>query len=109
MCFVAKSDVLLILGFARHYRICSCLSDEDGLCGGLLTEPAGVIHSVDRDSTGTYDLNLRCRWIIVAPEGLLILLRFRFFRIGGSNDNCLSDYLDVSSLKLITNRGSEST
>ena len=77
------------------------IADEDGQCGGILTEPEGQIISVDRDGNGLYDTHLSCRTIIAAPKNVPIEIIFIDFNLtGASPDICVDDFLSVSFVVL---------
>ena len=77
--------------------------DEDLQCGGIITQLSGVIQSADRDNNNIYDDGLFCLWLIIAPKGSLIELRFLQFAVEESPDeDCRYDSLTVHTVCLIT-------
>ncbi|XP_053408750.1 cubilin-like isoform X2 [Mercenaria mercenaria] len=61
-------------------------------CGGMLTDPTGIITSPNYPSD--YDHNDACAWMITAPEGTQIVLEFTDIDIE-THPNCNYDYLEV--------------
>lgn len=68
--------------------------DRDFLCGGILIEPNGTILSPDRDFDGVYESNLDCPWLLIAPEGKIIQLIFKYSVIE-SSEICEFDRAEV--------------
>ena len=58
-----------------------CLTDSSRACGGILTEPSGMITLDDSD-----DIFLDCQWLIVAEKGNFIQLNFTLS--DGQNNYC---------------------
>ena len=85
------SNSCFLLFYYFHFSI----ADEDGQCGGILTEPEGQIVSVDRNGDGLYDPHLSCITIIAAPKNIPIEIIFIDFNLTGSLANC-RDHVFVS-------------
>ena len=65
------------------------------VCGGILTEPVGVIES--SNITGSYGNNLNCTWLIKVKSGRTVALTFENFDL--QNDSqCQNDYMQVCLL-----------
>ena len=62
------------------------LTDLNGKCSGILTQPSGTISSFDGDNDGLYDENLNCIWTIIAPEHYVIRLEFLIFELEYDED-----------------------
>ena len=82
-----------------HIEAHISIPDEDGKCGGILTEPEDQITSVDRDGDGLYDPHLSCRTIIAAPKNFKIEIIFIAFNLTGYSI-CFQDFVLVSFVVL---------
>lgn len=72
------------------------VSDINGKCGGMLTQPSGNISSYDGNHDGLYDNNQNCVWTIIAPEDNVIRLEFLGdFELESSE--CYFDYVKVDA------------
>ena len=66
-------------------------------CGGLLTEPTGLMKSPDLDQDGYYDNWVECFWTIRLDWRKIIELTIVSLKLEFDFDGCLTDYLEVST------------
>lgn len=68
------------------------------VCGGILTEPDGIIASPNYPSDyGPSD----CTWKIKSKMGSTIQITFNEFRIANLTEHCSDDYLLVTKLTFL--------
>ncbi|XP_033150281.1 cubilin homolog [Drosophila busckii] len=72
-------------GFKFEYN---AVPVNDAHCGGVYTKPDQHIR------LGTYEDNMNCYWMIMAPPGKSVLLHWLSFDLESSND-CLYDYVAI--------------
>ncbi|XP_052232745.1 multiple epidermal growth factor-like domains protein 10 isoform X3 [Dreissena polymorpha] len=86
--YTLQTTTLFLFGFL----IDSCKGAE---CGGVLTDPLGVITSPNLRSN--YSNEVHCTWVINAPEGYQINVNFTDFalEVQSVHSTCLNDYLEL--------------
>ncbi|KAH3857059.1 hypothetical protein DPMN_099656 [Dreissena polymorpha] len=80
-------QTIALLTFGFYLNSCTCAE-----CGGVLTDPFGVITSPYFPSH--YSNDVECTWIINAPEGYQINVNFTDFALE-DDSNCDYDYLEL--------------
>ena len=60
-----------------------------------MTNPSGIIASVDEDSNGMYDNSLVCSWTIRLSIDKVIALYFREMDVHRRSSRCEEDFLEV--------------
>ncbi|XP_052251794.1 uncharacterized protein LOC127858626 isoform X2 [Dreissena polymorpha] len=83
--YTLQTTTLFFFGFLFN----SC---KGSVCGGVLTDPFGVITSPNFPSN--YSNKVQCIWIINAPEGYQINVNFTNFALEVHSD-CRYDYLEL--------------
>ncbi|XP_052250990.1 deleted in malignant brain tumors 1 protein-like isoform X6 [Dreissena polymorpha] len=83
--YTLQTTTLFLFGFFLH----SCKGAE---CGGVLTDPFGVITSPNFPSY--YSSKTQCTWVIKAPEGSRINVNVTDFEME-HNPKCSFDYLEL--------------
>lgn len=64
------------------------------MCGGIQTETNSTILSVDYDGDKKYEIDLKCVWVIAAPQFYAIEMSFVSMEIEW-HKNCEWDYIRV--------------
>ncbi len=80
---------------ATHAICPTAFSHPSGQCGGSFTANSTAETITSPGFPGQYAANLRCRWVIEAPEGKTVGIQIRQMGISESVD-CETDYLQIT-------------